>query len=318
MSAVHRFHLAALTVVVAVFVIIPVVAQQPAPASVTMELVGTWAPQVQEDFPHRGPGAELGDYTGLPLNDAGRQKAEAWAATILSQPERQTQAHPVQYSMRGPGPRMRVSEIRETRIEQQRLIAYLMQGMYGRADRTIWLDGRKHPSDRAEHTWNGFSTGVWENGVLIVTTTHMKQGVLQRNGVPSSPYGKMVERFFRHGLYLTMFSSVDDPIYLEEPMVRTQTWAWDPSITIADLHPFEPVDELGDKPLGWVPFNALGTHHAEFGKAYNIPFQATQGGKESLYPEFQSKIDQWRKDEAAREAAVAESAKTPGTGARKR
>ena len=34
----------------------------------------------------------------------------------------------------------------------------------------------------------------------------------------------MTEHWFRHGTIMTMFWSVDDPIYLEEPMVRTHTW----------------------------------------------------------------------------------------------
>ena len=56
-----------------------------------VDFSGQWAPVYHEDNPERIPGPELGDYTGLPLNDADRQKADAWDATILSQPERQAQ-----------------------------------------------------------------------------------------------------------------------------------------------------------------------------------------------------------------------------------
>ena len=163
-------------------------AQGPAPGGpVRTDIAGDWmafdlsagfqnlAMVNNEDQPHRAPGPELGDYTGLPINAADRQKAEAWDATILSQPERQTQAHPVQYSMRGPGPACG-SEILDP--VTQLLVAYTMAGSFGRADRVVWMDGRPHPSDYSEHTWDGFSTGVWENGQLVVTTTHMKQGVI--------------------------------------------------------------------------------------------------------------------------------------------
>src|SRR5262245_29139709 len=61
------------------------------------DIAGDWLSTTHEDTPHRNPGPELGDYTGMPINAADRQKADAWAATILSQPERQTQAHPIQY-----------------------------------------------------------------------------------------------------------------------------------------------------------------------------------------------------------------------------
>ena len=37
--------------------------------------------------------------------------------------------------------------------------------------RTIYMDGRPHPSEYAPHTWQGFSTGEWEGDMLKVTTT---------------------------------------------------------------------------------------------------------------------------------------------------
>jgi hypothetical protein len=286
-------------------------AQGPPPAGpLRTDIAGEWASTTNEDIPHRNPGPELGDYTGLPVNDAVRQKADAWDASILSQPERQTQSHPAQYFMRGPQPNMRILKVLDPVTQVQ--IAYAMAGMYGRADRVIWLDGRNHPSDYSEHTWDGFSTGVWENGQLVVTTTHMKQGVYQRNGVAASPYAKMVEHFFRHGLYMTSFFTVDDPIFLEEPLARTQTWTWDPNQNLTFGNPFMSVDELGDRPLGWVPFWQLGTEPREFGEAHGIPFKATRGGKESTYPEYQAKIAELAKEEAAeKEAAKLAAAKKP-------
>src|SRR6266536_1657832 len=102
-------------------------AGQPAPDGapppiVRTDISGDWAVVSNEDQPHRVPGPELGDFTGLPLNDADRQKADAWDATILSQPERQAQAHPVQYLMRGPGPALRVLKVLDP--VTQELIAY--------------------------------------------------------------------------------------------------------------------------------------------------------------------------------------------------
>ena len=281
-------------------------APQPAPDAtppiiIRTDISGDWAVVGNEDQPHRVPGPELGDYTGLPLNDADRQKADAWDATILSQPERQTQAHPVQYLMRGPGPALRILKILDP-ITQE-LVAYTIAGGFGRADRVVWMDGRPHPSDFSEHTWDGFSTGVWENGQLVVTTTHMKQGVIQRNGSATSPYGKMVEHFFRHGEIMTMVSSVDDPIYLEEPMVRSHTWRLNTNGNMNFGNAFESVDELGDKPLGWVPFYPLGVMHPEFAAKVGLPFEATRGGKASLYPEYQLKIQEMMKQEAAGKAA---------------
>ena len=64
------------------------------------DISGMWTALILEDWFHRLPGAALGDYTGIPMNDAARQKANSWDASVLSQPERQAQPHPAQYSFR--------------------------------------------------------------------------------------------------------------------------------------------------------------------------------------------------------------------------
>ena len=251
------------------------------------DLAGEWSAITQEDWEHRMPGAALGDYTGLPVNDAARQKADSWDASILSQPAQQANPHPAQYSFRGPGPDLRWDKILDPDTDE--LIGYRTNGTFGRADRTIWLDGRGHPSENGLHTWGGFSTGVWVDSMLVVTTTHMKMGVIQRNGTPSSPYAVMTERFFRHGLYLTMVSIIDDPIYLEEPFMRSQTWAWNPPQTVGRAAVFQPVEEV-DIPTGWVPHWPLGTHQTQFTEESGVPFEASKGGAETLYPEYRIKL----------------------------
>ena len=303
---------ALLLVLVAAFAVkmTPLRAQGPGGGGVVRtDISGDWAVAINEDQPHRVPGPELGDYTGLPINAADRQKAEAWDATILSQPERQAQAHPVQYLWRGPGPALRILKVLDPVTQNQ--VAYAIAGGFGRADVTIWMDGRPHPSDYSEHTWDGYATGVWNEGQLVVTITHMKQGVIQRNGAATSPYGVVTQHWFRHNDMMTMFWSVDDPIYLEEPMVRTHTWRWNPNGNMAFGQPFESVDELGDKPLGWVPFFALGTMQTEYATVHNLPLKATLGGKENMYPEYMLKIKEYAAEEAA-EKKAADDAKAKG------
>ena len=213
-----------------------------------IDLAGQWSARMHEDAVYRGAGGLLGDYTGLPINAAARQMAESWDADVLSQPERMTQAWPAVYSMRGEGPNIRVSEVRDPVSEQ--LVALRLVGIFGRSDRTIWLDGRPHPSPFVEFTWDGFSTGTFHDGRLTVTTTHMKMGVLQKVGVYASPYAVLTEEFFAHGELLTMVSIVEDPIYLEEPLVRSQSWVRNPNQNVGQATPWESVDELGDKDVG--------------------------------------------------------------------
>jgi hypothetical protein len=268
-----------------------------APALAQIDITGSWATQMHEDQPHRVPGAELGDYTGLPINDAARTKASTWDASVLSLPERMTQPHPAQYFMWGPGPDMRI----QARVDPvtTELVAYTIEGVFGRDDRIIWMDGRPHPSPNAEHLWEGFSTGKVVGNQLIVTTTHMKFGTLQRNGVPSSPDATITEIFMRHGDMLTLMSVVDDPAYLEEPMVRTSHWLLTANVRVDERWNFEVVDEIANRPQGVVPHLELGTKQDRFSSVHGIPFEATQGGKETIYPEYQQKLRQLVRDHPA-------------------
>ena len=42
------------------------------PVAAQVSLSGEWGPRQHEDQPDRGPGPELGDYTGLPITDGAR------------------------------------------------------------------------------------------------------------------------------------------------------------------------------------------------------------------------------------------------------
>ena len=124
------------------------------PAAAQLDLSGEWGAIFHEDLPHRG-GMRLGDYTGLPLNEAGYLRAATWDEAMRSIPEWQCIPHVVTYALRGP------ATIRFSKIVDERsgdLIGYRLVGSYGRP-RTIWMDGRPHPSGLAPHTWAGFSTG---------------------------------------------------------------------------------------------------------------------------------------------------------------
>ena len=57
------------------------------PAFAQIDLSGEWAGTFYEDLPHRG-GMQLGDYTGLPLNEAGWRKAESWDEAVVATHER--------------------------------------------------------------------------------------------------------------------------------------------------------------------------------------------------------------------------------------
>src|SRR5262250_2140780 len=195
-----------------------VLAVSACPAYGQVDLSGQWSARYHEDQEHRIPGPELGDYLGLPINDAGRLKADSWDASILSLREHQAKPHPSTYSLRGP------ANIRITKVFDpvtQETIGYEVFGTFGQATRTIWLDGRARPPSYAAHTWAGFSLGRWEGDQLVVETSHLKVGWIQRNGVAHSDQTTMTEHFMRHGDILTVVTIVRDPVYLEEPFIRS-------------------------------------------------------------------------------------------------
>src|SRR5262244_2024962 len=51
------------------------------PAYAQTDFSGMWGQRYYEDQEERAPGGELGDYTGLPLNDAARLRADSWDAS---------------------------------------------------------------------------------------------------------------------------------------------------------------------------------------------------------------------------------------------
>src|SRR3954469_2399625 len=72
------------------------------PAFAQIDLVGEWAPQFHEDNPERLAGPDIGDYAGLPINDAARMMADSRNADFLSVPEHKSKPPPADYSPRGP------------------------------------------------------------------------------------------------------------------------------------------------------------------------------------------------------------------------
>lgn len=263
-----------------------------------VDLSGMWSAGSgnHEERPIRGdPGVEAGEYVGLPINEAARQHADTWVPAMHSLPEWQARPHPITYSMRAPAPNMRIAPILDPQTQQT--IGYTLENLFGRADRIIWLDGRPHPSKYAEHLWQGFSTGEYQpGGTLKVTTTHIKYSFVHRNGLPLSPYAKMTEYFTRHRDLLVLAIIVDDPIYLDEPLVRTSTFALNPAQNIATARPFEVFEEIPSLDRGRVPSNPLGSIDRRYAEINHFPIEAARGGAHTMYPEYAKTLKQMMAD----------------------
>ena len=187
---------------------------------------GQWVPIYHEDGPERLPGPELADYAGLPINDAARLRGDSYDGDRISAVmEYQCRQHASDYGMRGlANMRIDVDFDRQT----ERMTALHTRINFHDAQRTIYLDGRPHPSPDAPHSWGGFSTGVWNGNMLTITTTHLKAYYIRRNGIPASDKRTATEHWIRHGDLMTVVTIIDDPVFLTEKLVRSQSWALDP------------------------------------------------------------------------------------------
>lgn len=264
-----------------------VLAAFPSPAQVLLS--GDWLTLMHEDQPERGQGPELGDYLGIPINDAARLRAESWDASRLTLQEHQCRVHIVPYIYFGP---LQVRIWEEKDPDTQQLIAIKNYISTYEQTRTIWMDGRPHPSEYAPHTFMGFSTGRFEGDMLTVETTHIKQGWLRRNGLPESDQATLTEHFVRHDKYMTHVTVLKDPVYLTEPLIKSQTFVMADRDPGNWLWPCEYVEEVVGRKKGEVPNFLPGENPflKEFPARFSIPQEAARGGAETMYPEYRLKL----------------------------
>src|ERR1051325_9427663 len=221
-----------LSPVLAMSIAVVLCAARPAAAQIDFDIVGFWDQPAlgtvlgpgnaaifgfEEDSTERADGPALVDYLGIPLNDEARARALAYDGALLGVPEHVCMRHPSQYSFWGPA-RLRIAAELDANLD---VVSYTVGGTFRRADRTIWMDGRPHPSKYAAHTWAGFTTGEWRGSTLVTTTTHLKWGWIRRNGVPSSDQATVVTYYTRNETRLTIKWIVDDPLYLTEPYIKS-------------------------------------------------------------------------------------------------
>lgn len=273
----------------------PAHAQREAPSGIPIDITGGWGPIFHEDVLTANFGGESPNYLGLPMNDAARMRADSHSEEKIAQVEFQCRRELVEYALHGVLGRMHVTAIRDP--ETLQLTAYQMYihgGMPVYGTRTIHMDGRPHPPAEAPHTWGGFSTGVWERGVLTVTTTHLKAFYMRRPSVPASDQRTLTEIWRRHGNYLTMTMVAEDPVFFTEPVVRSQTWQVDLTAPPPRTFRCHGALELPSLDGGRVPHWLPGTNPAAtwISEWYGVPIEATRGGAETMYPEYRKQLEQ--------------------------
>jgi len=254
------------------------------PASAQVDWTGLWNPVGSRQITDN---PDIGDYGGFPLSDAGRRRAETWAADMMEVAQNVCRPYTLEMPF-APGNLRVWTEVNKT---TQQVIAYHLHFFYHESERTIWMDGRPHPPEYAAHTWAGFSTGEWQGDTLVVRTTHLKENFIVPNGTTNSDRRTVTTYIKRIGNYLSWTSIVYDPIYLTEPLIRIQTFLNDPTLVL-NPYPCEQATETlvppGEYPNYMPGRNPLLT---DFAARRGIPPDAINSGSaEAMYPDYIKKM----------------------------
>ena len=110
-----------------------------------LDLSGEWTPVREED---NTGNPELGDWVGIPMNEAARLRAMAWVASVQTLAEWQCRPHAASYISRGPS-QLRISK--EVDPVSRETTAWHMEWLRS-IDKAIYMNGRPHPSANAPHT----------------------------------------------------------------------------------------------------------------------------------------------------------------------
>ncbi len=262
------------------------------PARAQVDFSGQWGAVNHQDAMNRGPGPDLADYTGLPINEEAKSISLSYTAAVLGMTERGCMFYTENYLLFAPHSILieRVNDPVTGDIQAWRISA----GGSDRAPITIWMDGRPAPSPNSPRAFSGFTTGQWQGNRLVASMTHMKRGIMRRNGVPLSDKASMTLHLTRHDNILTIMGIIDDPIYLEEKLVLTGSYRLNPGgnapATNPTCFPFTELPVYDE--AGKVPHFLPGTNHDAdtFAKQYGLPLEAAYGGAATIYPEFRKQL----------------------------
>jgi len=255
------------------------------------DISGEWLLELNEDAGSGGVQPNPDDYLGVPFNEAGRLRSDTTAESLWGTPQFQCRPHSAPHQWRGLGGARILSELDPL---DRSVRAYHVQ-FWRSLDRPIFMDGREHPPAWAPHTWTGFSTGHWEGNTLVVKTTHLKDGFLRRGGPQTSDMLTMSEYLTRHDDILSIVQVTDDPVYMDEPFVQSQTYLDHPvsrvnmeicnAGTFAEsggTNPHFVPHLLPDRELfinEWLPEESW------------VPYEAIRGGVKTVYPEYRGVLN---------------------------
>jgi hypothetical protein len=111
----------------------------------------------------------------------------------------------------------------------------------GGSSRVIWMNGAAPPPDQP-YTAVGYSVGRWEDGALVVSTTHMDSPTIVNDvGHPLSREAVLTERYWKEPgeTTLRLEYQIEDPVNYTETLNFSRIW--EPSDT-EQVQPWECVN----------------------------------------------------------------------------
>src|ERR1700722_795604 len=208
----------------------PAQAPRPAKQAAPEDLTGYWVSIVTEDWRWRMVTPAKGDYTSVPLSQAGRKAADAWDPDKDIAAGNQCKAYGAAAIMRVPG-RVHITWVDDNTLK--------VETDAGTQTRTFHFNAKAPEHEAA--SWQGYSDAVWDGlrpaprrgggpapagGSLKVVTTNMKPGYLRKNGVPYSGDAVLTEYYDRTNepngdSWLIVTTIVHDPDNLNQDFVTS-------------------------------------------------------------------------------------------------
>ena len=245
----------------------PGAASGTARAAAPYDMTGYWVSEVTEKWRFRMVVPDKGDYTQVPLNPEGRKVANAWEPARDQARGEACKSYGAAALLQVPG-RLHISWQDDSTLR--------LDTDSGTQTRLFHFGASRPPN--AAPSWQGHSVAMWggaeprdrrdgqggpvqdaagrlliagaqrkDPDYLEVVTTRMRQGYLQKNGVPYSGDARLEEYFdvfsdpYTHNTWLVMTAVVTDPHYLIEPLIMHAHFkklpdasGWDPTPCRAD------------------------------------------------------------------------------------
>ncbi|HXE18473.1 MAG TPA: hypothetical protein VN629_02595 [Castellaniella sp.] len=266
-----------------------------------VDLSGSWASPLTQDALERVPGPVPGDWTGMPLTAGEKVLAQSYDAAMLAEPEKVCQFYNQWHYIDGAFS-LRIWPIVTGPTDGVR--GWRIQSIEDIGGMEIWLDNRPVPSEYARHTLHAFSSGHWVGNMLVAHTIDMKPSEMRRNGAFMSDKASLTTTFMLQGdSLMTVVMALEDPVYLTEPYIYVRSYDKSPNRPVPSAWGPCILNDEGTEE-GQVPFYLPGKNpimnqvysqgkHPIVGQMmhyYHIPAIASDGGADTMYPEFRDKI----------------------------